>query len=80
MKQRDVITESQCVGGYRLPEGLAEGARVKVVGVDIGARDVEFEGRRFRIAMPCVDNGLEFWVDGKWISETPVLNYCHGQD
>jgi len=53
----------------RLPEGLAEGERVKVVGVDIGARDVEFEGRRFRIAMPFVDNGLEFWVDGKWISE-----------
>jgi len=48
---------------------LPEGASVKVVGVDIGARDVEFEGRRFRIAMPCVDNGLEFWVDGKLISE-----------
>ncbi len=60
--------------------GSRRGARVKVVGADIGARDVEFEGRRFRIAMPCVDNGLEFWVDGKWISETPVLEYGHGQD
>ena len=53
---------------------------LSAVRADIGARDVEFEGRRFRIAMPCVDNGLEFWVDGKWISETPVLKYGHGQD
>jgi len=64
----DIVKVKHCVGGYRLPDGLPEGASVKVVSADIGARDVEFEGRRFRISMSCVDNGLEYLVNGKWVT------------
>jgi hypothetical protein len=65
----DMVKKRQCLNRYRLPEGLPEGAKVKVV----GARDIEFEGRRFRMAMPCVNDGLEYWVEGKWKEHSGLL-------
>ena len=44
-----------------LPEGLPEGASVRIVGFDIGHFDVEHQGRRFRISMACVENLHRLW-------------------
>lgn len=49
-----IVIVQHCPGGYRLPEGLPEFATAKVVGQDCGYFDVEFEGKRFCIAMACV--------------------------
>ena len=46
---------------FPLPEGLPEGAAVKIVGFDIGHFEVEHEGRRFRIPMDCVENLHRLW-------------------
>lgn len=53
------VTVKHCHGGYRLPDGLPEFATVKIVAQDIGYFDVEFEGKRFSIAMACVNHPLE---------------------
>ena len=45
-------------GGYRLPEGLPEDAMVVVVRRDGGQVEVEHEGRRFEVALACVDSGF----------------------
>lgn len=47
--------------GAPLPEGLPEGATVRIVGFDFGHFDVEFRGRRFRISMVCVENLHRLW-------------------
>jgi len=44
-----------------LPDGLPEGATVKIVGFDIGHFDVEHKGRRFKISMMCVENLHRLW-------------------
>jgi hypothetical protein len=48
-------------GGHHLPEGLPEGATVRIVGFDIGHFDVEYEGQHFRIPMACVENLHGLW-------------------
>jgi hypothetical protein len=45
-------------GGYRLPNGLPEGAQVVVIAFASGLRVVEFEGRRFEVPMACVNSGF----------------------
>lgn len=47
--------------GYELPDGLPEGANVKIVGFDIGHFDVEHRGRKFKIPMVCVENLHQLW-------------------
>jgi hypothetical protein len=47
--------------GYALPEGLPEGAKVEIVGFDIGHFEVTYKGRRFRISMACVENLHQLW-------------------
>jgi hypothetical protein len=48
-----------CVGAYRLPEELPEGAEVTLVGFDPGYWTVRYNGKLFKIAMPCVgDSGI----------------------
>ena len=44
-----------------LPEGLPEGAAVRIVGFDLGHFDVEYKGRRLRISMACVQNLHRLW-------------------
>jgi len=50
-----------CFDGYQLPEGLPEGAAVKIVAFDIGQFDVEHKGRKFTISMTCVENLHRLW-------------------
>jgi hypothetical protein len=47
--------------GHPLPEGLPEGATVRIVSFDIGHFDVEYKGRRFKISMVCVENLHQLW-------------------
>ena len=47
--------------GYRLPQGLPEGAVVKIVGFTSGHFDVEHRGKRFNISMACVENLHQLW-------------------
>lgn len=47
--------------GHPLPNGLPEGARVKIVGFDIGHFEVEHGGRTFKISMTCVENLHQLW-------------------
>ena len=49
------------VGGYDLPEGLPEGANVRIVGFDIGHFEVEYHGRVYKISMACVENLHRLW-------------------
>ena len=49
------------IGGYELPDGLPEGATVRIVGFDIGHFEVEYEGQRFKISMTCVENLHQLW-------------------
>ena len=48
-------------GDAPLPEGLPQGATVRIVGFDIGRFDVEYRGRRFMIPMACVENLHQLW-------------------
>lgn len=48
-------------GDSRLPDGLPEGAAVKIVGFNIGQFEVEHGGRTFRISMTCVENLHKLW-------------------
>jgi hypothetical protein len=50
-----------CFDSMILPEGLPEGSMVKIVAFDIGHFEVEHEGRKFRIAMVCVQNLHQLW-------------------
>ena len=43
---------------YQLPDGLPNGATVKVLRKDIGYTDVEFEGKAYRVPMVLIDNGM----------------------
>jgi hypothetical protein len=47
--------------GYELPDGLPEGATVKIVGFDIGNFTVEFDGTIFTVPMACVENLHLLW-------------------
>jgi hypothetical protein len=49
------------LGGYDLPQGLPEGAWVKIVGFDIGHFEVEYRKRKFKISMTCVENLHQLW-------------------
>ena len=44
-------------GGYRLPEGLQQWARVRVEAMDAGMRRVRWRGRSFDVPMACIDSG-----------------------
>lgn len=61
------------MGGYQLPFGLPEGAKVKIVGRNVGYDDVEFEKQPFTVSMACVESGWEFRVNGKWRDEHDPL-------
>ena len=43
---------------YELPDGLPEGASVKVVKIETGSRTVEYRRKEFRIPMACIDRPL----------------------
>lgn len=42
---------------YPLPDGLPDGATVRVISFETGQRWVEYRGRRFKVPMACVDPG-----------------------
>jgi len=44
---------------YELPQGLPEGASVKVIKKDIGSRIVEYRRKQFEIPMACIDRPLK---------------------
>lgn len=39
---------------YGLPKGLPEGVTVKLTDYDVGTYEVEFDGRKFRVAGACI--------------------------
>jgi hypothetical protein len=41
---------------YLVPDEIPDGARVKIVGVDIGIFIVEHNGAKFRISLACLDH------------------------
>ena len=45
---------------YSLPDGLPDGATVKVVRRDIGYDDVEYEGKVYEVSMVLIDSGYYF--------------------
>jgi hypothetical protein len=47
--------------GEALPDGLPEGATVRIVGFEIGRFGVEHQGRMFKIPMICVENLHQLW-------------------
>jgi hypothetical protein len=51
---------------YSLPDGLPNGATVKVVGKICGYDDVEYEGKVFRVSMVLIDSGYETTPGGTW--------------
>lgn len=48
---------------YQLPDGLPNGATVKVLRKDVGYTDVEFEGKEYRVPMVLIDNGMVKTLD-----------------
>lgn len=62
VKARDVVS-------YPLPDGLPEGAEVKVVEMESGSRVVEYQGKRFRVSMTNVTAGMLYQVGGNWLGE-----------
>jgi len=66
----DLVKVKRCLGPqvYPLPEGLTEGATVKVVAKRCGYSIVEYEGRQFDVFMACIDSGWDFGVEGKWFA------------
>ncbi len=52
-------------GGYRLPGGLPDNALVVVFARDGGLVVVEHEGRRFEVALACVDSGFRVIRTGR---------------
>jgi hypothetical protein len=45
-------------GGYRLPDGLPEGAQVTVIAIETGLRVVEYDGQRFEVPQACINSGF----------------------
>lgn len=43
---------------YELPEGLPEGASVKVIKMETGQRTVEYRRKPFTIPLACIDRPL----------------------
>ena len=43
---------------YFLPDGLPEGASVKVIKMETGSRTVEYRRKEFSIPMACIDRPL----------------------
>jgi hypothetical protein len=56
-----IATVRSDFAGHPLPEGLPEGARVRIIGFDIGHFEVEHKGRTFKISMTCVENLHQLW-------------------
>lgn len=54
----DLVKVKHVHGGYRLPDGLPEGAEVRVLSFEAGYREVEYHGRTFRVFMAAIDTGL----------------------
>ncbi len=47
-----------CFGAYQLPDGLPEGAEVRLEAFQPGYWTVSYNGGHYRVAMPCVgDSG-----------------------
>ena len=55
----DTVKVRSVHGGYPLPEGLPEGAEVRVIVFDHAYRTVEWQAREFRVYMMNLDTGLE---------------------
>jgi hypothetical protein len=55
----DIVPVRSVPGGYPLPEGLPEGAMVRVIAFDHAYRRVEWEGREFRVYVMNLDRGLD---------------------
>jgi hypothetical protein len=49
-----LITVRRCQGGYSLPAGIPEGARVRVIDFDRGTYRVSWKGREYQVSMACV--------------------------
>lgn len=39
---------------YKLPQGLPEGATVKLLDFEIGTYEVEYEGKKFEVPSACI--------------------------
>jgi hypothetical protein len=65
-----LVKVAPCHGGYDLPEGLPNGAEVKVVRSAIGRTFVEYLGKAFSVSPTNIDSGMEYLVDWKWLDET----------
>jgi hypothetical protein len=50
-------------GGYRLPDGLPEGAQVVVVAKEPGLVTVEHDGHRFEVPQACINSGFRVLLD-----------------
>jgi hypothetical protein len=57
-KVGDMVPVAPVLGGYPLPEGLPDGAVVRVVAFDHAYRVVEWQGREFRVHMANMQPGL----------------------
>lgn len=62
-KVGDVVTVKNCD-----PE-LPDRTEAVVVGHDSGRVIVEAFGKQWNVAMQCVDNGQELWVNGVWLDQ-----------
>jgi hypothetical protein len=58
-KVGDMIPVESVSGGYPLPEGLPEGAVVRVVQFVHAYRLVEWQGKQFKVYMANLQPGLE---------------------
>ena len=59
-----------CHGGYALPDGLPNGATVKVLASDHGSIDVHFDGNKFTVSLACIDSGYLYELrPGVWLDE-----------
>jgi hypothetical protein len=47
--------------GGALPEGLPEGATVRIIAFDVGQFEVEHDGQTFKVPMICVQNLHQLW-------------------
>jgi hypothetical protein len=62
------VTITRSPGG-RLPKGLPERARVKLIKKELVFCDVEYEGQIFKVELPCVEGDLLYQMpDGRWLA------------
>jgi hypothetical protein len=68
-KMGDVVTVRSAKIYFYLPEGLPEFTRAVLVGHDSGRYIIEALGRKWNIAMQCVEHDEEWLYDGRWLDK-----------